>query len=360
MKTVHGWIGILGMALVAALARGDDGWQFQVGGVHAWGMKMRSTGPAVVLPGDRYVGTWPGSDNILLFADRVFADGYVSLDISTTDPSVPAPFTGTTWNWGYEHADQYNAGTHTLSFHRETARSDEQSSGDEDFSATGLEVSAKRQLLSICGLDLGVDLALAWFPGAQASQSRSGSDLVQTYNYADPFQVVPTVPAPPYSGPADPLNGPGPIIPNLPVSVVSSVESYGVNTKADVNRLRAAVGPTLTLSVTEKLRVYAMPQLTLSLAHADVTRRQAITSTDVGTGASTVLSSSVASSDKTEFMAGVLLAVGVDYHFAKNWVIGAYVGREWIPEPLRVNVGADQTRLNFGGGEASLYVGMTF
>jgi len=339
----------------------DDSWQIQVGGVHEWGMKMRSSGPAVVLPGDAYAGTWPGADNISLYADRVFADGHVSRDSETEDASLPAPLRGLTLNWGYDRADQYNAVTHTLSFHRETMRSDEQSSGDEDFSATGLEVSAKRRLLSFGGMDLGVDLALAWFPNAHASQSRSGSDLVQTYNYDDPFQVVPTVPAP-YYGPADPLNGNGvgPDIPNLPVSVVNSVESYDVNTKADVNRLRAAVGPTLTLPVTEKLRVYAMPQLTLSLVHANVTRRQMITSTDVGTGASTALSSTEASSDKTEFMAGVLLAVGVDYHFAKNWVIGAYVGREWIPEAMRVNVGADQTRLNFGGGEVSCYVGMTF
>lgn len=360
MKTVQGWLGVVLVTWLATLARADDSWQIQVGGVHQWGMKMRTSGPAAVLPGDSYAGTWPGSDNILLYADRVFADGHVSRDISTEDPSVPAPFTGTTWNWGYDHTDQYNPATHTLSFHRETARSDEQSSGDEDFSATGLEVSAKRRLLSFGGLDLGVDLALAWFPDAHASQSRSASDLVQTYNYDDPFRVVPTTFPAPYSGPADPLNGPGPIIPNLPVSIVNSVESYDVNTKADVNRLRAAVGPTLTLPVTEKLSVYAMPQLTLSLAHAEVTRRQAITSTDVGTGVSTVQSSSDASSDKTEFMAGVLLAVGVDYHFAKNWVIGAYVGREWIPETMRVNVGPDQTRLNFGGGEVSCYVGMTF
>ena len=83
MKVVNGWIGIIGVALVAALARGDDGWQVQVGGVYQWGMKMSIHGPAVSTPHNYSVppGVLPPQDaagaGLADPNNQTYADGYV-------------------------------------------------------------------------------------------------------------------------------------------------------------------------------------------------------------------------------------------------------------------------------------------
>jgi len=364
-----------GVALVAAaLARGDDdGWQFQVGGVYQWGMKMSTRGPALTTP-HNYGAVLPPQDaagaGLADPDNQTYADGYVRREWVMDDPGAVGADKTMTWNWSYnDYQKQYNAGDQTLAFHRQTAQS-QSASSEDDFGAGGVEFSAKHRLLTCCGLDLGVDLALDWFPDAQASQSRSVSSRFNTYYYSDPWGVVSGV-SRPYQGPDYNYNNPDipgnpdtgnldlPPISYTPIRVTDTLEQTTVSTKADLYRVRAGCGPTLTLPVTEKLRVYATPQFTLSLVHADVTRRQTVTSTDMDTGTRTVVSSDETSSDKTALLAGVLLAAGVDYQFTKNWVVGAYVGREWVQD-LNVDVGSDRTRLNLGGGEASLYVGTTF
>ena len=144
------------------------------------------------------------------------------------------------------------------------------------------------------------------------------------------------------------------------VLITDTLQQNVVTTKAELYRVRAGLGPTLSVPVTDKLSLYATPQFTMSLVHVNVTRSQTTTATDIGTGDTSVLSSSEASNDKNAFLGGFLLAAGLDYQFAPNWVVGAYVGHEWIPQTLSVGVGSDRTSLNLGGGEASVYVGMKF
>ena len=377
MKVVSGWLGAFGVTLVAALARGDDaGWQLQVGGVYQWGMKMSTRGPALTTPHNYSVppGVLPLPDaagaGLADPDNQTYADGYVRREWVMDDPGASGADKTMTWNWNYkDYANQYNAADQTLAFHRQTTQS-QSATSDENFGAGGVEFSAKHRLLSYCGLDLGIDLALAWFPDAQSSQSRSASSRFNTYYYSDPWGVISGL-SQPYQGPDYNYNNPSPgntdtgnrdlpPITYTPIRVTDTIEQTIVSAKADLYRVRAGCGPTLTLPITKKLRVYATPQFTLSLVQADVTRRQSVTSTDMGTGVRTVLSSSEVSNDKTELLAGILLATGVDYQFAKNWVVGACIGSEWIPDPMHIDVGGDQTRLAVGGGEASCYIGLVF
>jgi hypothetical protein len=357
------------MALVAALARGEDDWQFQVGGVYQWGMKMSTRGPAVTTPHNYSVPPGVSVDPLT----QTYVDGYVRRTWVMDDPLAVGVDRTLTWNWSYNnynnYDNQYNAVDQTLAFHSQKAQS-QSGKTEKDFSGGGVEFSAKRRLLSCCGFDLGVDLALALFPDAQASQSSSASSRFNTYYYSDPWGIVSGV-SQPYQGPDYNYNNPSipgntdvgdrdlPPIAYTPIRVTDTIEQSIVSTKADLYRVRAGCGPTLTLPITEKLRVYATPQFTLSLVHAEVTRQQTVTSTDMDTGVRSVLSSGEVSNDKTELMGGILLAAGVDYQFAQNWVVGAYIGREWIPD-MHIDVGVDRTRLDVGGYEASLYVGTTF
>ena len=112
----------LAMATMAWSAACADGWQVRAGWVHQYGMKMSVDGPALSLPGDIYgppLSSLP-PDNIALLGDRTFADGYVRQDLWTASSTVPPPYAGSTWNWGYDNAAQFNA--ETLAFHQNAER----------------------------------------------------------------------------------------------------------------------------------------------------------------------------------------------------------------------------------------------
>ena len=371
MKTLNFYICAAVVMLAVTRAHADDGWQVQVGGAYQWGMKMDTRGPALTTPHNYSIppGVLPPDDGSVLAGTDgyTFMDGYVRRDWYMDAPGASGNNLTMTWNWYYENASQYNAIDHTLAFHRETAVS-AGGTDDKTFDAAGLEISARHQLLQFCGLDLGVDLAADWFPSMQASQTRFASSLFQTFYFSDPWGVLPGL-APGYQGPDYNYNNPAtpgdagnlnlwPI--QYAPTIGNTLEQTRVTTQAELYRVRTAAGPTLSVPLTDKLSVYATPQFTLSLVHADVTRHSTTTSTDMGTGITTLLSSSDASDSKTAVLGGFLLAAGVDYQFAQDWYVGANIGHEWIPDGLSVNVGPDKTRLNLGGGQASIYVGTKF
>jgi len=375
MKSANGWLRIACVALVAALARGDDaGWQFHVGGVYQWGMKMNTRGPALTTP-DNYSGAvLPAQDAAgVTLADpnnQTYADGYVRRDWYMDVPGASGANLTMTWNWSYNsYANQYNAVNQTLAFHRgETGAGN--TSSEANFTAGGVGLSAKHPLFTCYGLKVDAALALDLFPEMKATQIRSASSRFNTYYYSDSWGVVPGVPATGYQGPDYNYNNPStpsdagnldlPPISYAPILVTDTLEQTVVSTKAELYRVRTGLGPELMVPLTQKLSLYASPKMTVSLVHAELTRNQTTTSTDIGTGTTTVLSSSEASKDKTALLLGFLMAAGIDYKIAPNWVIGAEMGHEWMPDNMCLSVGPDRTRLNLGGYEASCYVGMTF
>ncbi len=369
MQAAQNWLGAMLLG-AACVAQAGDGWQVQVGGVYQWGMKMDTRGPALttdhnysIPPRVRPAQDDAGAD----LADpdnQTFVDGYVRLHhLSDVDT-----YNNLTWNWSYNNfADQYNADDQTLAFHRQTAEA-ATSTGQDEFSAAGVEISFRHDLWNCQGLDVGVKLDLAWFPSAQASQNRTTTSRYDTYYFSDSWMglgVVPDLPQP-YQGP-DYYNSGGddvPLIYYTPVRITDTIEQTAVATRADLYRVRGGMGPTLQVALTDRLRLYATPQLTLSLARANVKRTQTSTTTTVTTfGAGDTpptADSNEISSDKTAFLAGFLLAAGVDYTFANNWYLGAYIGHEWVPNAMNIPVGPDKIRLDLSGGEVSCYIGRTF
>ena len=359
MMAVQRWLSATVMLLAVMVARGDDGWRFQVGGAYQWGMKMNTRGPALTAL-NNYTSADPGA--------QTYADGYVHRDVNMDSSSgSPSDYDHTyTWNWSYANANQYNSVDHTLAFHSQESTSTSDT-GDKDFNAAGVEFSARHDLLSCCGLNVGIDFDLAWFPGMHVSQTRTATsryttDYYSTATYGGGNDIIGVLGDPAsYTGPdyTDSGNLDRPGLLYTPILITDTLEQMAVTTKADLYRVRAGLGPTLSVPITDKLSLYATPQFTMSLVRAEVTRNQTTTSTDMNTHITTP-SSSEASNEKTAFLAGFLLAAGLDYHFAPNWVVGACVGHEWIPDTLSVGVGSDRTHLNLGGGEASVYVGMKF
>ncbi len=374
MKSIRNWFGVMVLGAVC-VAQAGDGWQVQVGGVYQWGMKMNTRGPALttehngqyrIPPGGLVGASGPDDPD-----NQTFVDGYVRRDwlMDSTDPIYQDPINQSmTWNWSYSDKDkQFNEGDQTLAFHRQTAETST-SSGQDEFNATGVDLSARRDLWSCYGLDVGVKLDLAWFPSAKASQMRSTALAFDTFYFSDNYAVIGVVRdlGSSYQGPDyDNYEIAVPLPLNYtPVRITDTIEQTTVSTKVDLERVRGGIGPTLQVSLTDNLRLYATPQLTLSMARATVKRTQTettTTTTTLGTGGTTTtVVSNELSEDKTAFLAGVLLAAGIDYTFTPNWFVGAYIGHEWVPSAMNISVGPDTTSLDLSGGEVSCYVGMTF
>lgn len=374
MKAVQGWFGLVAvLAVVTAHADGD--WQFAVGGVSQWGMKMNTHGPSPTIPHNYSIppGVLPPADGSAGVGltdpnGQTYVDGYVRRDWYMDAPGASGSDLSMTWNWHYNNANQYNSVDHTLAFHRQTDES-ATSSGDEEFSGTGVEFSAKRHLLSCCGLDVGVDLDMDWFPDLKAAQTRSQASRFTTYYYSDNWTVVNGLPTgyqgPDYnynnpSTPSDSGNQNTPPITYAPIRVTDTLEQTIVATKADLNRIRAGFGPTLSVPLTSRLRVFATPQFTVNMVYAEVKRSQTTTSTDEGSHVTTTVSSSEVSQTKTAVLGGVLLSAGLEYGLSDNWTVGASIGHEWVPGNLHVTAGPDVTDLKLGGGEAKCYLGYKF
>lgn len=370
--------------------------------------------------------------------DRRFSDGFVLLDVWTLDAGVPQERYGMTWNWGYQNASQYNSNNLTLTFHRATSVTasarvtdsavyeDEQTTREvtcnqavdesDSNSASGVEVNAKRRMDTWGKWQLALKVGAAWFPDVESQVSANplrmlirqntyrvtGEEAVaatyresynETYTYADHFGLsdpsLPPLPdvvgTPPYFGPADPYNGPGPLIPNSPTNYVAvktgsaltevpvgGSESQSlvgsriwlisdtVQWDAELNRVRLVCGPDLSREAKGRLRLHVSPQLTLSLVDADVERRETGTVTDAATGRVVSTARRTSHGSKTDCILGLLLLAGADTSVTEDWVVSADVGYEWMGKKVSVDVGPDRAEFDLGGWEAGLRVGRSF
>ncbi len=396
------------MALATALAgtgtvaRADDAgsrtnaWRVQVGWVRQWGrgMSVRDPSPAPQGGGRRPLSGTPGltyPDNSAI-VPREFDDGYVRPDIFTgdTDPSVPAERQDMTWNWGVDNASQYDydGGVHpTLEFHIDRGETVGPvyavSSGksDDDISANGIEVKAKRLLYSWTRaggetnqtsdevlFDMSLVVGLAWFPQSKQTHRRAtGQDIYgrsETYTYLDYYGTEAGGSWPaldvPYSGTPGEIGGPdaGPLIPMTPESSALSEVYLGtlrnsVEVKSRLWRLRGVAGVEFTKPLTERLSVYVAPQFVIEFVDMSVRRIE----TSSGSGAS---ASRTDHTHKMSLYPGVLLTAGADYRLSENWYAGASLGYEWLFVDPSLRVGTDRVTFDLNGGEMSLYVGCRF
>jgi hypothetical protein len=380
----------LAVFATATAGRGEEprekGWRVQAGWVHQWGrgMSVRSGTPS-------FGGLSNGSgappltypDNSA-YTNRVFDDGYVLLDPWTTDPLVPAERYGTTWNWGYQNSSQYDNTTDpnnpTLTFHRRTAAVIDDSSPisatggtSDDLSSNGIELKVNRWLHTWEERDIDLDLVLglAWFKTEKAAVNRTyaqgGYSGLETYTYLDYFGTPtggswpwPFTPPDTYSGN---YTGPGPLLPERPISsLMSDPGTFNdtVSINGRLRRLRGEAGLAFTKPLTSRLSAYIEPQFVLEFVDVKVRRSEDVTFTDNGSGATEQVGSSASEKKKIQFVPGFMLTAGADYRFTENWYVGASLGWEWLSRDVKVNAGSDQVVFDLEGGEFSLYLGRHF
>ena len=414
-----------------------EGWKVSVKGQSRSGMEARLSGSsrahdeaAGLLPGsssdsgldwDRGQRVSPGAvdlpdDDITTYDDRTFDNGFVnSSAISESgDPDY-------TWNWGYESDGQYDSGSQTYTFTRDTTvaasggytdrasgRQSERESwvtldrdADDraDFDAAGavLEASyAFKQMEWICGLGFvqADDLTLAdqtyeaeveqrnyrTYSEKRYEQSLSAG-YQETYTYQDPYGVGSSLSAP-YEGSYD---GPGAVINTRPSTrdvdqtgstvnqsvlvysesgrVLTSTDRWAIHNEVAVDVetdiTSAYTGLRTGLTVKDLLRFYVQAQASLNLVSASLERREALYSSKNG-GSAQTLATWTDSNDDEEWVVGLGLSAGAEVNLGKAWFATASVGYEEMLDDPTFAVGPSEVELDLSSLQADLGVGLRF
>ena len=378
----------------------NNKWKVQAGWVHQWGRSMSVRGPSPTpnTSGRPSLSTRPGlsyPDNTL-YIPRQFDNGFVNPDIWTGDPSVPVERQGMTWFWGADNASQYNYNggiNPTLTFTKTLAGEYVDSAytvssggnSEDDMPTDGIEVMAKRVLYSWTRgggtsnepnekvwLEMSLIVGMAWFPSAKQRHLRAMGQnvygLSETYTYLDYYGSTAGGSNPalvlPYTGTIGTIGGPdaGSLIPGLPDSATQNDPTYlgsvnhSIDLKSKLWRLRSEVGVDFSLPLTERLSLFAAPQLVFEFVDMSVQRNETSSYTGVGGGSA----SQYDSKHKMGVYPGALITAGANFLITQNWYLGASIGYEWLFINPSVKVGPDKIEYDLNGGELSLYVGCSF
>ncbi|HMP73499.1 MAG TPA: hypothetical protein PKE55_09585 [Kiritimatiellia bacterium] len=365
-------------------------------------------------------------DDLSTTADRTFDDGFVHRDVWTDDPEVPEVRQGITWNWGYDQPGQYDPQNQTLTYRRTSsaqrrARSEDVEtttrsrsrvsterndslSLDDDMESWTLDVMAdvdvvRRESWSAemrFGLSLFGSTKSSWkgastaaFRGQEVTEqvarnTRNGflirRQMTEVYTYADPWGVVPSVTAP-YAGPDDPVGGPGPVIPNQPVSreierrdrvvqtssqtttrrsVVATrqVQMFNrIDYHLDVDYQRMWINPRLTMDAAQSLRLFVGPVLSLTYADATLKRREDLLVKD-GNAPAYVAQSWADRKSETSWLPGLGFSVGGSLSLSDAWFLELSGAWEWI-DSMTIQAGPGTATVDLGNWSLSAGIGRT-
>ena len=170
-----------------------------------------------------------------------YDDGYALTDVSGNAG-------GQSWYWGYDNANQVNAGNHTVDLSHTTAtpNGNPSASGGNDSGIPGFELAYDRQLgviESLHDMRFGIEAAVNYQSISMNNNSTFGATASrQTDSYG--YTTGTTPPSAPYQGS---YNGPGFLINVPPGSSTTVIPNATVSTRDvfDANLLGFRLGPYL-------------------------------------------------------------------------------------------------------------------
>lgn len=310
------------------------------------------------------------------YADRTYDDGRVGLDAGTLNPNaIGGP--GNTWNWAYDQAAQFDAGTKTLTFHKQgeagfTVLRDQAVQGDDHLLGAGLQILAglPLQRSGRWGVDLCIGFQGVW--GADWSLTRSPYfERLSRLHVTDTYEVAQTVdPVFGFPGPRTAPGGydgspdlPGPVIANRPASRqveredLATAEST-VRFRFDTDFYELTVGARIRYAATTALSLHATPKL--GVCWLDVSARRFEQFVQQANGTPTTLD---AWTDRhhelaTRVAAGINL--GAEMDLGRGWYGGVFGGYEWAVHPLRFGLGPNRVTVEGSGFVAGAALGKRF
>jgi len=198
---------------------------------------------------------------------RTYDNGFVGVDSSGNAG-------GATWNWGYDNTSQYDSGSKTLAFQATQDTGNDLSRRAEADPQPGISVGYTRLLGRSGRVDWGVSVIGGWMDLSAADQASVSSTHGTVADYFNFGSVVP--PLAPYEGS---VQGPGPLMPDVPVYRLSSSEAVTRSTRRslDGSLWNLQLGPTAELAVGRQASLSLGAGLSLALLDAELQTRQTIT-----------------------------------------------------------------------------------
>lgn len=356
----------------APMAR-SGGWRVNAGFLHRssgdfdWNAGTMSTPSLLTIgPGQ----TYPGIEEIgpaNAYADRTYNDGYVRLDGGTLE-------NGDTWNWGYQNASQLSGSL--LSFHGGDGRRAEFSeTHDYDSGAWGGELDGNAPFIEIAYMNpWRDDLSFGWQGGFSFLSTDSGR-VLSTFTadkgrtdysilYTDVFNLGEVIaPQAPYAGGPQ---GPGPLLPNIPVSrtpastVIGGETAHAFNsirTDFDLNLSTLSLGPVLEFA-RGPWAVTASTGFTLNFANWEVNQRETLFVSRDG-GPATAQNTWQHRNDETDLLPGFFIQAAAGRQITENWSLQLTGRYDWVDE-FEVNAGTSNGSVDVSGWSLGAGVGFRF
>ncbi len=351
----------------------SGGWRLNAGFMHRasgdfdWNAGTRSSLSLLNIgAGENY----PGLDDIGpadAYADRTYTDGFVRLDGGTAE-------NGDTWNWGYQNASQLSGSL--LSMHGGDGRRAEFSQAqDFDSGAFGGELDGNAPFIEIAYMNpwrgewnfgwQGSFMFLSTDTGAALSTfaaTRGRTDY--GISYTDVFDLGTVIaPQAPYAGS---IQGPGPLLPNLPVSRTPVETVIGGETVSAFNSIRTAFDLNLsTLSFGPVLEYASGPWaftgstgFTLNFADWDVAQRETLFVSSNGS-APAAQNTWTSRNGGTEVLPGFYIQAAASRQITENWslqLIGRY---DWVDD-FDMTAGTSNGSADVSGWSLGAGVGFKF
>lgn len=365
--------GLLLTAMGPALAEGE-GWSWSVGPVYRGDMEVKFTGRSYVqefgLHGaNAYQQEPSGAASAAGYADRTYEDGFVNVD-----PGTVASGDGLTWFWGYESPAQYNAAADTLSFAagsggarlRHSVVSSTDLRGEDTMDAWGIGASAGRDLMTKGRVKVGIRVGgdVVWGIESTVRQSTYSERLSrETFSVVDVYDLEGVVPpAAPYAGT---LDGPGPLIANIPgrrAETVTGGSSWTAENEVMLDLTIAIqelwVGPRVDVELAKGVTLFGTPYVSLTRVDARVERDEWFRAV-YPDGRTDVLESWNDRKVDEELRFGVGVRAGARAQLSGPWFAELGVAYEKVDD-LSIGIGPNNVEVDLSGYNVSAHVGRGF
>lgn len=198
---------------------------------------------------------------------RNYDNGFVGVDSSGNAG-------GTTWNWGYDHPDQYVPASDLLGLHAGHDTGSDLGRRESADPQPGVSLGYTRMLGRRGTVDLGVSVIAGWMDLSADSSATSTHTFGGVDDYYALGGVVP--PTAPYRGNAA---GPGPLLPDVPTYRLSSGDTAtrSVNRSLDGSLWNLQLGPTAELALCRHASLGLGAGLSLALLDADLRTTYSVT-----------------------------------------------------------------------------------
>jgi hypothetical protein len=305
-----------------------------------------------------------GNGELTTSADRIYDDGFVSMDPATDLDSL-------TWYWGYDTASQYDAAADTLSFHlsggrqlTRTITQNDAANWDEDTDSAGVAVTAGRRLGTLLGLPVEICAGLqgAWGMGADVSgRLYSEAYVEKSFTTIDTYALDGVVPdAAPYVGTYD---GPGALIPNTPTyrtQQVTGTRTWSAATEVDMDVDLALyecwIGPRVSAEITQRVGAFICPSLSLVLVDMEAERDEEF-SAQYRDGSRKLISQWRDSASEQDVLFAVGLNAGLRVGLGGAWHADLSGSYSWATDDAEVAVGPNTVIIDPSGYTAAIQIG---